>query len=89
MASERAEKVGGTVGYSIRLECRRSARTRLLFCTTGILLRRMQADAMLEGVSHVFVDEVHERDLQTDFLLIVLKDLLPKRPDLKVRAAVS
>lgn len=52
----------------------------------GVLLRRLQSDPELEGVSHVLVDEVHERDLQTDFLLIILKGLLVRRPDLKVLA---
>jgi ATP-dependent RNA helicase DHX36 len=49
------------VGYSIRLESRRSAQTRLLFCTTGVLLRMLEGDPSLEGVSHIIVDEVHER----------------------------
>ena len=63
VAEERAEKVGQTVGYSVRLEHKTSRDTRLLFCTTGVLLRRLQSDAFLEDVSHVIVDEVHERDL--------------------------
>lgn len=58
IASERAERVGDTAGYSIRLENKRSAKTRLLLCTTGILLRRLQCDPDLASVSHVFVDEV-------------------------------
>ena len=74
--SERAEAIGQTVGYSIRLESKRSQRTRLLFCTTGVLLRRLQCDPDLVGTSHIFVDEIHERDLNTDFLLIILKRLL-------------
>jgi len=41
-------------------------------------------DPMLEGVSHVVIDEVHERDINTDFLLILLRDLLKQRPDLRV-----
>lgn len=57
MASERCERIGETVGYSIRLESKRSAKTRLLLCTTGILLRRLQCDPDLASVSHVFVDE--------------------------------
>ncbi|CAN0413283.1 unnamed protein product, partial [Scytosiphon promiscuus] len=48
------------------------------------LLRRLQVDPWLASVSHVFVDEVHERDLDTDFLLIILKGLLAKRPGLKL-----
>lgn len=53
VAQERAEALGGTVGYQIRLEKRASEDTRLLFCTTGILLRRMQLDPDLNGVSHI------------------------------------
>lgn len=71
VADERAEKIGQTVGYQIRLESRRSKETRLLFCTTGVLLRRLQCDSSVSGVSHIFVDEVHERDLNSDFLLIM------------------
>jgi HrpA-like RNA helicase len=84
IAQERHSTLGDEVGYQIRLESKCSAATRLLFCTTGILLRRLQCDSLLEGVSHVFVDEVHERDLNTDFLLIILRQLLPKRPNLKL-----
>ncbi|KAG5188233.1 hypothetical protein JKP88DRAFT_267647 [Tribonema minus] len=84
IAQERCERVGGMAGYQIRLESKRSNRTRLLLCTTGILLRRLQIDPWLSTVSHVFVDEVHERDLDTDFLLILLRELLYKRPSLKM-----
>ncbi|CAB1116380.1 unnamed protein product [Ectocarpus sp. CCAP 1310/34] len=84
IAAERAERIGETAGYQIRLESKRSKATRLLLCTTGILLRRLQVDPWLASVSHVFVDEVHERDLDTDFLLIILKGLLAKRPGLKL-----
>eukprot|EP00951_Prasinocladus_malaysianus_P004926 scaffold34951_cov41-Prasinocladus_malaysianus.AAC.1 len=48
-----------------------SAATHLMFCTTGILLRRLEEDPNLEGVTHVFVDEVHERSIESDFLLMV------------------
>jgi ATP-dependent RNA helicase DHX36 len=90
VAAERGEVIGGTVGYRIRLDAEASRATRLLFCTTGILLRMMQGDEEddgsdgLEGVTHVVVDEVHERSLDTDFLLVLLRDLLPRRPDLRV-----
>eukprot|EP00804_Cyclotella_cryptica_P008661 CCRYP_020114-RE/>CCRYP_020114-RE protein AED:0.18 eAED:0.18 QI:30/0.83/0.71/1/0.83/0.85/7/67/1794 len=84
IAAERCERLGETVGYSIRLESKRSSKTRLLLCTTGVLIRRLQVDPDLAAVSHVFVDEVHERDLNTDFLLIILKDLLRRRPSLKL-----
>ncbi|KAL7580066.1 hypothetical protein ACA910_005051 [Epithemia clementina (nom. ined.)] len=84
MAKERCEKCGQTVGYSIKLEKKMSGNTRLLLCTTGILLRRLIGDPDLASVSHVFVDEVHLRDIQTDFILIILKGLLKRRRKLKV-----
>lgn len=84
VSDERNERVGNTVGYQIRLENKISSNTRLTFCTTGILLRRLQSDPMLESVSHIIVDEVHERSEESDFLLLILKKLLVKRKDLKV-----
>lgn len=51
------------VGYKVRLEGTRGRDTRLLFCTSGILLRRLLVDPMLTGVSHVIVDEIHERGM--------------------------
>ena len=81
---ERVEKIGSTVGYHIRLEAKKSSKTRILFLTTGILLRMLMLEGSLAHVSHIFVDEVHERDINTDFLLIVLKQLLEKRQDLRV-----
>lgn len=58
MSEERAARVGEEVGYAIRLENRAGPSTRVLFCTTGILFRRLQSDPLMEGVSHVIVDEV-------------------------------
>ena len=84
VASERGEQLGKTVGYKIRLEGSMSSSTRILFCTTGVLLRRLTEDPLLSGVSHVIVDEVHERSLDSDFLLVLLRDILPHRPTLKV-----
>lgn len=69
-------------GYQIRMESRASESTRLLYCTTGVLLRKLQEDGLLTNVSHVIVDEVHERSVQSDFLLIILKEILQKRSDL-------
>jgi HrpA-like RNA helicase len=54
------------------------------FVSPSVLLRRLQVDPDLASVSHVFVDEVHERDLNTDFMLIILKELLQRRPSLKL-----
>lgn len=84
IASERGEKLGERVGYKVRLEGVKGKDTHLLFCTTGILLRRLLVDRSLKGITHVIVDEIHERGMNEDFLLIVLKDLLPHRPELKL-----
>ncbi|XP_052198637.1 DExH-box ATP-dependent RNA helicase DExH5, mitochondrial-like isoform X2 [Diospyros lotus] len=84
VAAERGEKLGETVGYKVRLEGMKGRDTHLLFCTTGILLRRLLIDRSLKGVTHVIVDEIHERGMNEDFLLIVLKDLLPRRPELRL-----
>ncbi|KAG1202504.1 hypothetical protein G6F35_012175 [Rhizopus arrhizus] len=72
------------VGYQIRLESKISDENVLLYCTTGILLQRLQSDLSLQGVSHVIIDEVHERTIESDFLLIMLKKLCQLRPDLKI-----
>ncbi|CAN0381572.1 unnamed protein product, partial [Discosporangium mesarthrocarpum] len=84
VAEERCEGLGDRVGYRIRGESRTGPGTRLLFCTTGVLLRRMQGDPRLEEVTHLVVDEVHERHLEADFLLALLKGILPNRRSLKV-----
>ncbi|KAH1049697.1 hypothetical protein GYH30_020286 [Glycine max] len=84
VAAERGEKLGESVGYKVRLEGMKGRDTRLLFCTTGVLLRRLLVDRNLKGVTHVIVDEIHERGMNEDFLLIVLKELLPHRPDLRL-----
>ncbi|XP_015704895.1 3'-5' RNA helicase YTHDC2 isoform X2 [Coturnix japonica] len=85
VAAERREKVGQTVGYQIRLESRVSPRTLLTFCTNGILLRTLMArDSALSTVTHVIMDEVHERDRFSDFLLIKLRDIVQNQSNLKL-----
>ncbi|KAG7344991.1 ATP-dependent helicase HrpA [Nitzschia inconspicua] len=85
VAEEMADNLGNQVGYQIRMEAKKSSKTKLLFCTTGVLLRRLQDDRNLKNVTHVVVDEVHERQVQTDVLLVALKNLLSStRSDLKV-----
>ncbi|GAA5951587.1 hypothetical protein JCM10213_005411 [Rhodosporidiobolus nylandii] len=93
VAKERGESIGDTVGYQVRFESKPPRRDgSILFCTTGLFLRRMQADLdrqagggngaeeeFLDGVTHVCVDEVHERDVDTDLLLFVLRRLLHER----------
>ena len=73
VADERGEQVGQTVGYKIMLEERMSQATRLMFCTSGVLLRKLIGNPELAGVSHVVVDEIHERGINEDLLLIILK----------------
>lgn len=85
VADEIDEPIGQLIGYQIRMEAKKSRNTKLMFCTTGIILRRLQDDPELDGVSHVIVDEVHERQWEIDFLLISLRRLLTTtRADLKV-----
>lgn len=74
VAAERGEQTGTTVGYSIRLESKMGPMTSLYYCTNGVLLRTlMHDDKALFDITHVIVDEIHERDKFSDFLLIVLK----------------
>ncbi|XP_051972573.1 ATP-dependent RNA helicase DHX29-like [Xyrauchen texanus] len=71
-------------GYQIRMENRSGDSTRLLYCTTGVLLRKLQQDRLLTTLTHIIVDEVHERSVQSDFLLTILKDVVHKRSDLRL-----
>jgi small subunit ribosomal protein S24e len=84
IAKERGEAVGrGSIGYQVRFEARLpEPNGSITFCTTGIFLKRMQSalqdngsQGYLDDVTHVVVDEVHERDVDTDLLLVVLKRL--------------
>ena len=86
VASERGERAGNSVGFSVRLHgcAPRDEGASVEFVTTGVLLRRLMRDPGLRGVSHVMIDEVHERDINTDFLLVLLRALLRKRPELRV-----
>ncbi|KAK3942928.1 ATP-dependent RNA helicase DHX29 [Diplogelasinospora grovesii] len=72
------------VGYSIRLEAKTSRETRLVYATTGIVMRMLEGSNDLKEITHLVLDEVHERSIDSDFLLIVLKKLLARRKDLKV-----
>lgn len=55
-----------------------------MFCTNGVLLRMLTQGDELDHVSHIVMDEVHERDRFADFLLIILRGLLPRRPNLRL-----
>jgi len=87
MAMLLAEPVGETVGYAVRGETRRGARTRIEVVTSGLLLRRLAADPELPGVGCVLLDECHERHLDADLLLALLLDARDGlRPDLRLLA---
>ncbi|XP_054157981.1 ATP-dependent RNA helicase A protein-like [Oppia nitens] len=85
VAQERAEilSLNASVGYSVRFE---NSLPRpygsILFCTIGTLLRKLESG--LRGISHVIIDEVHERDVNTDFLLVVIRDMVNAFPTLRV-----
>ncbi|KAF9696290.1 hypothetical protein EKO04_005262 [Ascochyta lentis] len=72
------------VGYAIRLESKTSAQTRLVYATVGVVLRMLEGPKGLGEVTHLVIDEVHERSIDTDFLLIILRTLMDRRPELKV-----
>jgi ATP-dependent RNA helicase DHX29 len=72
------------VGYAIRLESNTCKETRLIYATTGIVMRMLEGSNDLKDITHIVLDEVHERTIDSDFLLIVLKKLMTRRPDLKV-----
>lgn len=87
VASELGEPSSGhTVGHNVRFDSRQPQRELniMTFFTTGMLLRKLQRNADLKGVTHLVIDEVHERDCTTDFLLILIKRLLTRRKDLRV-----
>ena len=75
---------GGQIGYKVRMESSHSDKTQLMFMTPGVLLKQLQWDPFLQEYTIVIMDEVHERDQYQEFLLIVLRDLLPQRPDLRL-----
>jgi len=87
VATERNDRVGKLVGYQIRLEsCISSKETLLTYCTSGVLLRSLACPdySILKNTTHIILDEVHERDRQTDFLLACLRDLLGFFPNLRL-----
>jgi ATP-dependent helicase HrpB len=87
VASELGQAVGGTVGYHVRFEQVASVRTRLRYVTDGVLLRRLIADPLLNGVGLVVLDELHERQLGTDVALALLERAWSRgRADLRLLA---
>ena len=84
VAFEAGEEVGGLVGYQVRFEDKTGPRTRLRFVTEGILTRRMMSDPTLRNVDAVVLDEFHERHLDGDLALALLKRLQRSRPQLRL-----
>ncbi len=84
IADETRTEVGDLVGYQVRFTRKAGRQTRVKVMTDGILLAEIAHDRLLERYDTIIVDEAHERSLNIDFLLGYLKQLLPKRPDLKV-----
>ena len=84
IAEELQAEVGATVGYKVRFKDKVGPKTCLKLMTDGILLAEVQGDRYLNDYDTLIIDEAHERSLNIDFLLGYLKQLLPKRPDLKL-----
>ena len=93
VAQERCSKIGDEVGFVIRGERKvKNGITKIVYMTTGVLLRKFQAMQknqnlnleLAQETSHIFVDEVHERSVETDFLLLILKELIQSNKQLKV-----
>jgi len=84
IAQEMEEDIGRSVGYKIRFRDRTGPRAFIKIMTDGMLLAETQADAMLYEYDTLIIDEAHERTLNIDFILGILKTLFPARPELKV-----
>ena len=84
VAEELGSSIGAAVGYTVRFTDKVGPETLVKVMTDGILLAEIQRDRMLRRYDTIIIDEAHERSLNVDFLLGYLKQLLPKRPDLKV-----
>ncbi|MBF0751865.1 MULTISPECIES: ATP-dependent RNA helicase HrpA [unclassified Pasteurella] len=84
IAEELQTELGGLVGYKVRFNDQISENTQIKLMTDGILLAEIQTDRFLNQYSCLIIDEAHERSLNNDFILGYLKQLLPRRPDLKV-----
>ncbi|MCE9607465.1 MAG: ATP-dependent helicase HrpB [Planctomycetia bacterium] len=85
IAEERGGEVGDEIGYQVRFERRASGRTRILVCTEGVFLRQLQNDPFLDGVAAVVFDEFHERSLDSDLALAMVRRVREEvRPDLRL-----
>ncbi|MFT4172280.1 MAG: ATP-dependent RNA helicase HrpA [Rhodocyclaceae bacterium] len=84
IAQELDSELGGVVGFKVRFTDHTRADSYIKLMTDGILLAETQGDPMLSAYDTIIIDEAHERSLNIDFLLGYLRQLLPRRPDLKV-----
>ncbi|WP_414727737.1 ATP-dependent RNA helicase HrpA [Vibrio vulnificus] len=84
IAEEMETQLGDFVGYKVRFNDQISENTQIKLMTDGILLAEIQHDRFLNQYDTIIIDEAHERSLNIDFILGYLKELLPRRPDLKV-----
>ncbi len=84
VAWEAGEQVGQTIGYQVRFEEAVGPKTRLRFVTEGVLTRRLLSDPVLKGVGAVVLDEFHERHLESDLALALLKRMQKTRPELRI-----
>ncbi len=84
IAEELKTPLGEVVGYKVRFQDRLSKNASVKLMTDGILLAETQTDPLLQAYDTIIIDEAHERSLNIDFLLGYLKQILPRRPDLKV-----
>ncbi len=84
VSEEMDVSLGQEVGYTIRFEDKTSPKTVLKYLTDGMLLREAMNDPMLSRYGVILLDEAHERTLSTDILFGLIKEVLPKRKDLKI-----
>jgi ATP-dependent helicase HrpA len=84
IAEELKTPLGEVVGYKVRFQDRLSKDASVKLMTDGILLAETQTDPLLKAYDTIIIDEAHERSLNIDFLLGYLREILPRRPDLKI-----
>lgn len=84
IAEEMGERLGGLVGVKVRFQDQTGRGTRIKLLTDGMLLAELASDPQLRAYDTIIIDEAHERSLNVDFLLGVLRGLLPKRPELRL-----
>jgi len=86
VSKDRGQELGDEVGYQIRFINKFSENTRLIYATTAIVLRRLHSEPNLESIGCLIIDEVHERDVYTDFLLLLIKQMMleGRMPHLKL-----